>query len=85
MRRIVGSFTRSGANLFEDAWPWVSNSQPTCACQSPLAIPRSPAPAPAWGLWGSPSSSVKVWCLRWSATQSITPPCSDSDPSTASV
>ena len=27
---------------------------------------------PACGLCGSPSSSVNAWCLRWSATQSIT-------------
>src|SRR4028119_2190572 len=23
-----------------------------------------------WGLWGSPSTSLKLWCLRWTATHS---------------
>src|SRR4028118_1669730 len=24
-----------------------------------------------WGLWGSPSTSLKLWCLRWTATHSL--------------
>ena len=39
MRRIVRSSSRSRANRFEDAWPWVSNSQPTWACHRPADHP----------------------------------------------
>ena len=45
----------------------------------------SRAPPCGWGLCGSPSSSVNVWCLRWSATQWMTAPCTDIEPRIASV
>ena len=51
----------------------------------PFSAPRQPWPWSTCGEWGSPSTSVKAWCLRWSATQAITGPSIASDPSAASV
>ena len=51
----------------------------------PRTAPTTPLPRPTWGLCGSPSSSVCAWCLRWSATQLMTGPCTAIDPSTAKV
>src|SRR4051795_9120463 len=42
-----------------------------------------PSPWPTCGLWGSPSTSVWAWCLRWSATQAITDPWTAIDPRVA--
>ncbi len=42
-----------------------------------------PPPWPTWGLCGSPSSSEKAWCLRWSATQEITGPSIAAEPRAA--
>src|SRR4051794_22307154 len=84
-KRITGSSRRSRAKRRAEARSLRSKSQPVCACQMPLSTPRQPSPCPVCGLCGSPSSSAKVWCLRWSATQWITAPCRDIEPSTASV
>src|SRR3954463_5083471 len=78
---ILGSSYRSLAYFFQSAWPWVSSSQPVCACHRPL----SPLPWPTCGLCGSPSTSVWAWCLRWSATQSRTEPWTLSWPRPAKV
>ena len=56
-----------------------------CECQSPVSTPRTPSPEWVCGLCGSPSSSVNVWCLRWSATQWITAPWTDIEPRIANV
>ena len=50
------------------------------ACQRPCSTPVTPSPCPTWGLCGSPSTSVCAWCLRWSATQAITGPCTAIEP-----
>ena len=82
--RIIGSLRRSGAKRrAEECSP--SNSQPMCECQRPLSTPRQPGAPLRCGLCGSPSSSVKVWCLRWSATQWMTAPWTDIEPRIASV
>ena len=82
--RIVGSFLRSGAKRVAESG-CASNSQPMCECQRPVSTPRTPSPACVCGLCGSPSSSVKVWCLRWSATQWMTAPWTDIEPRIANV
>ena len=46
--------------------------------------PLQPWPWSTWGLCGSPSSSEKAWCLRWSATQEITGPSIAAEPRIAS-
>src|SRR5215210_696787 len=80
----MGSLRRSGAKRrAEECSP--SKSQPMCECQRPLSTPRQPGAPWVCGLCGSPSSSVKVWCLRWSATQWITAPWTDIEPRIASV
>ena len=78
---------RSRAYFVRRAWPCSLMSQPMCAWKSPCSIPRTPDPCPSvtCGLCGSPSSSVWAWCLRWSATQLMTGPCTDIDPSTANT
>ena len=42
-------------------------------------------PVPDVGLCGSPSSSEKAWCLRWSATHEITGPSIAAEPSAAKI
>ena len=54
-----------------------------CAYQRPVTAPLKPLPWP-WGVCGSPSWSVWAWCLRWSATQFMTGPCTAIDPTIAS-
>ena len=81
IRRIPGSSYSSPAYFFQSARPWVSISQPVWACQSPAR----PEPWPTCGECGSPSSSACAWCLRWSATQSITEPWRPIEPRTANV
>src|SRR4029450_4459286 len=44
-----------------------------------MAVPSSPT----CGECGSPSSSACAWCLRWSATQSMTGPWTDIEPAIA--
>ena len=83
MKLMVGSLIRSGAKRFlEPRWVWMK-SQPTWAWKNPLNCPFTPSPCPTCGLWGSPSSSEKAWCLRWSATQEMIGPSTAADPSTA--
>ena len=55
------------------ARPTLRKSQPTCACQRPASLPRTPGRSRR-GECGSPSRSAKLWCLRWSETQRITGP-----------
>ena len=82
--RRTRSLSRSGANRSRSAVPTASNSQPTCACHSPLTPPQNPGPARC-GECGSPAWSVNVWCLRWSATQVMTDPCTAIEPSMATI
>ena len=51
-----------------------------CAWNRPLSAPIQPSPNCTCGECGSPSSSACAWCLRWSATQSMTGPCTDIEP-----
>src|SRR5829696_8240106 len=64
---------------------WPSNSQPMWECQRPVSTPRTPSASCVCGECGSPSSSVKAWWRRWSATQWITAPCTDIEPRIAKV
>ena len=83
IRRIPRSSISSLAYLRRSAWPWSVNSQPMCAWNRPLSAPIQPSPNWTCGECGSPSSSACAWCLRWSATQSMTGPCTDIDPAIA--
>src|ERR1700722_15849658 len=75
--------SRSGANFsFEVSFG--SNSHVTCAQTSPLASAFALSPY-RQGECGSPSLSLYLWCLRWSATQVMTGPWIARLPATASA
>ena len=81
---ITGSLIRSGAKRsLLPRWVWMK-SQPMWAWKRPRMAPAQPWPWSTWGLCGSPSSSEKAWCLRWSATQEITGPSIAAEPRIAS-
>src|SRR5487761_1811226 len=81
IRRIARSASRSGQNFsFEVRLP--SNIQPMWAKPRPLASAFQSLPN-RHGECGSPSRSLYLWCLRWSATQLSTGPSKAMLPATA--
>src|SRR5229473_2691539 len=81
--RISVSASRSGQKRSCDVRSEL-NSQPTWAKASPLVSAFQSLPN-RHGECGSPSLSLYLWCLRWSATQVITGPSMARDPATASA
>src|SRR4051794_291682 len=82
-RTMSGSFIRSGAYLRCGVCSG-SNSHIMWAYRKPLVSARVVVPY-RHGECGSPSRSLNLWCLRWSATQRITGPSIAIDPATASA
>src|ERR1700704_2769141 len=81
---ITGSLIKSGAKRsLLPRWVWMK-SQPMWAWKRPRRAPDQPWPGSTGGLCGSPTSSEKAWCLRWSATQEITGPSIAAEPRIAS-
>src|SRR6202034_3990617 len=78
-----GSASQSGQNFSSEVTS-PSNSQPTCAKARPLVRAFQSFPN-RQGECGSPSLSLYLWCLRWSATQVRTGPSRASVPATASA
>ena len=83
MKRMPGPRRGPARIVFQSARPVLDEQPAGVRVPEPAQHAADPSPWPTCGLCGSPSTSVWAWCLRWSATQAITGPCTAIEPSTA--
>ena len=76
------SASRSFAYFVHSARPTLRKSQPTCACQRPASLPRTPGRSRRGASADRPRGRRSGGL--WSETQRITGPCTAIEPSTAS-
>ena len=85
MKLIVGSSIRSRRVAVLLAALRVQEQPAEVGVREAAQRARRPWPWSTCGECGSPGTSVKAWCLRWSATQEITGPSIAIDPNAANV